>query len=151
MHRQRQAGLNWVGACVPAGRLHAADFEEIAAVAEKYGDGTVRITCEENVIFTNVPDAKLEAMKAEPLFQRFPIFPGVLLSGMVSCTGELCVWHVFAVARGTYAFDLGRWFGRGLRAGAFRRARGGAHSEPVRKRAPKPLSASLPASLHGLT
>nr|CAA70137.1 nitrite reductase [Chlamydomonas reinhardtii] len=88
VHRQRQAGLNWVGACVPAGRLHAADFEEIAAVAEKYGDGTVRITCEENVIFTNVPDAKLEAMKAEPLFQRFPIFPGVLLSGMVSCTGN---------------------------------------------------------------
>ncbi|GLC36087.1 hypothetical protein PLESTB_001382100 [Pleodorina starrii] len=88
VHPQRQPGLNWVGACVPAGRLQAADFDEIARVAEKYGDGTVRITCEENVIFVNVPDAKLPEMLAEPLFQRFKVNPGPLLRGMVSCTGN---------------------------------------------------------------
>ncbi|KAG2489125.1 hypothetical protein HYH03_012351 [Edaphochlamys debaryana] len=88
VHPQKQAGFSWVGACVPAGRMHAADFDEIAAVAEKYGDGTVRITCEENVIFPNIPDAKVQAMLAEPLFQRFKVFPGALLAGMVSCTGN---------------------------------------------------------------
>ncbi len=56
-------------------------------MADKYGDGTVRITCEENVLFVNVPDDKLPAMLAEPLFQRFKVNPGPLLSGMVSCTG----------------------------------------------------------------
>ncbi|KXZ49557.1 hypothetical protein GPECTOR_20g411 [Gonium pectorale] len=88
VHPQKQAGLNWVGACVPSGRMHAADFDEIAAVAEKYGDGTVRITCEENVIFVNVPDEKLPAMLAEPLFQRFKVNPGLLLRGLVACTGN---------------------------------------------------------------
>ncbi|PNH10821.1 Ferredoxin--nitrite reductase, chloroplastic [Tetrabaena socialis] len=86
VHPQKQAGLNWVGACVPAGRLQAADFDDIAAVAEQYGDGTVRITCEENVLFVNVPDAKLPQMLADPLFKRFTASPGPLLSGMVSCT-----------------------------------------------------------------
>lgn len=88
VHKQKQEGLNWVGACVPAGRLQAADFDEIAAVADKYGDGTVRITCEENVLFVNVPDAKLPAMLEEPLFKRFKVNPGPLLAGLVSCTGN---------------------------------------------------------------
>ncbi|GIL76708.1 hypothetical protein Vretimale_8819 [Volvox reticuliferus] len=88
VHPQKQPGLNWVGACVPAGRLQAADFEEFARIAETYGDGTVRITCEENVLFVNVPDAKLPDMLAEPLFQRFKVNPGPLLRGLVSCTGN---------------------------------------------------------------
>lgn len=57
-------------------------------MADKYGDGTVRITCEENVLFVNVPDAKLPAMLEEPLFKRFKVNPGPLLAGLVSCTGE---------------------------------------------------------------
>ncbi len=57
-------------------------------MAERYGDGSVRITCEENVIFANVPNDKVQAMLAEPLFKRFKANPGPLLSGMVSCTGN---------------------------------------------------------------
>jgi hypothetical protein len=34
VHPQKQAGLNWVGACVPAGRMHAEDFDEVARIAE---------------------------------------------------------------------------------------------------------------------
>lgn len=34
VHPQKQAGLNWVGACVPAGRLLPKDFDEIARIAE---------------------------------------------------------------------------------------------------------------------
>jgi ferredoxin-nitrite reductase len=56
-------------------------------VAERYGDGTVRVTVDENVIIPHVPAAKLEAFKAEPLFQKYPLFPGPLTSGLVSCTG----------------------------------------------------------------
>lgn len=76
IHAQKQPGFFWVGACVPAGRLQAADFEAMADIAERYGDGTVRVTVEENVIFPNVPESNLVAMQQEPLFQRFPIFGG---------------------------------------------------------------------------
>ncbi|EFN52613.1 hypothetical protein CHLNCDRAFT_26644 [Chlorella variabilis] len=87
IHAQKQEGLFWAGACVPAGRLHAADFAALADAAEKYGDGSVRLTVEENVVLPNVPEAKLAALQADPLFQRFPIHGGNLLRGLVSCTG----------------------------------------------------------------
>ena len=64
------------------------DFHDIARIAEHYGDGTVRLTCEENLLFVNVPEAKLEAMRAEPMFQRFKLDAGTLTRGMVTCTGS---------------------------------------------------------------
>ena len=93
VHEQAQAGLRWVGACVPVGRLFAADFDAIAAAAETYGDGTVRMTVDENVIFPNVPGDKVAAMLADPLFQKDRFYvprpeAGIsLVSSLVSCTG----------------------------------------------------------------
>jgi hypothetical protein len=37
VHEQKQEGLHFVGAAVPAGRLLAHDFEELARIAETYG------------------------------------------------------------------------------------------------------------------
>jgi hypothetical protein len=42
----------------------------------RYGDGTVRLTVEENVVLPNVPEANLAALQAEPIFQRLPIHGG---------------------------------------------------------------------------
>lgn len=41
-----------------------------------YGDGTARLTCEENILFVNVPNDKLPAMLAEPIFKKFKVNPG---------------------------------------------------------------------------
>lgn len=93
VHPQRQAGLNWVGACIPVGRLHAPDFPALATAAETYGDGTVRFTVDENVVLPNVPDASVDALLADPLFadDKFPV-PRAggkisLATALVSCTG----------------------------------------------------------------
>ena len=56
---------------MPVGRLQAVDFDDFADLAEKYGDGTVRFTCEENVLFPNIPNEKVDAMLKEELFKRF--------------------------------------------------------------------------------
>ncbi|KAG7671214.1 hypothetical protein KSW81_003352 [Nannochloris sp. 'desiccata'] len=87
IHPQKQPGMFWVGVCIPAGRMHAADFAELADVAEKYGDGSVRLTVEENIIIPNVTEANLAALQAEPVFQRLEIQAGPLMRGLVSCTG----------------------------------------------------------------
>ncbi|PRW21087.1 ferredoxin--nitrite reductase [Chlorella sorokiniana] len=87
IHPQAQEGLHWAGACVPAGRLLASDFHALADAADTYGDGSVRLTVEENVIVPNVPQERLAALQADPLFQRFPVQGGNLLRGLVSCTG----------------------------------------------------------------
>lgn len=91
VYPQKQAGLNYVGLHVPAGRLFAEDFLELARLAEVYGSGEMRLTVEQNVIVVNVPDSRIDLMLADSLLQRFPANPGNLERGMVSCTGaEFC-------------------------------------------------------------
>lgn len=36
----------------------------------------VRLTCEENLLFPNIPEANLQAMLAEPLFLKYKVNPG---------------------------------------------------------------------------
>ena len=77
-----------VGACVPAGRLQTEDFDALADVADKYSNGELRLTCEENVLFPNVKNEDVEAFKAEPIFEKFQIEAGNIMRGLVSCTGS---------------------------------------------------------------
>jgi len=88
VHAQKQAGLNWVGACAPGGRLQGADLEEMANLADMYGTGELRLTVEQNFIIPNVPDDKVDALIAEPLLKRFTPTPGHVVGGMVACTGK---------------------------------------------------------------
>lgn len=60
----------------------------MADIAERYGSGEIRLTVEQNIIFPNVPDSKVEAMLKEPLLQKFTPFPGKVMSGLVACTGQ---------------------------------------------------------------
>jgi ferredoxin-nitrite reductase len=87
IHAQKQSGLNYVGLCVPAGRMSADDLVEFARLADVYGSGELRLTLEQNAILVNVPDSRLEALTTEELLQKFPHQPGALLRGLVSCTG----------------------------------------------------------------
>lgn len=88
VHKQKQPGLNWVGCCVPSGRLHTQDFYEIADLADKYCDSQVRLTCESNVLFINVPDNRIEELLKEPLLEKFKPDAGPLERALVSCTGS---------------------------------------------------------------
>ncbi len=101
IHKQKQEGKYWVGACIPAGRMFARDFDDLAAVADKYGDGTVRVTVEQNVIIPNVDEADLEALQKEEVFQRFEIFPGNVTRGLVSCTGSQFCGFALAETKNT--------------------------------------------------
>jgi ferredoxin-nitrite reductase len=87
VHAQRQPGLSWVGANVPAGRLQAADLRDLADVADRYSMGEMRLTVDQNVLFPNVKNGDLDAMLAEPAFKRFLVAPGNIAGGLVSCTG----------------------------------------------------------------
>ncbi|KAA8493547.1 Ferredoxin--nitrite reductase, chloroplastic [Porphyridium purpureum] len=87
VHPQKQEGLSWVGISVPVGRMLPADSRALADVARKYGDGTIRITVDQNVIIPNVPTDKVSEMIAEPIFSSFKVTPGKLMGSLVSCTG----------------------------------------------------------------
>ncbi|MCX5962550.1 MAG: ferredoxin--nitrite reductase [Cyanobacteria bacterium] len=87
IYPQKQTGLNYAGLHIPAGRMVADDFFELARLAEVYGDGEMRLTVEQNIIIPNIPDSRLEPFNSEVLLQRFSPNPGPIVRGMVSCTG----------------------------------------------------------------
>jgi ferredoxin-nitrite reductase len=84
---QKQAGLFSVGLCVPTGRTNAADLEELARLADAYGSGETRLTTAQNIILVNIPDAKLDALLAEPLLKKYSPDPHPFTRGLVTCTG----------------------------------------------------------------
>jgi ferredoxin-nitrite reductase len=88
VHRQKQAGLNYVGLHIPVGRLSATEMFDLTRLAEVYGSGELRLTVEQNVIVVNVPDSRLDALLTEPLLTDFSISPPPLVREVVSCTGS---------------------------------------------------------------
>jgi len=91
VHKQKQENLNYVGLLLPVGRLTADEFEEVARLADKYGNGSVRACNSQNLIIPNVPTENLDALLAEPLLERLTPYPRTFIGHAVSCTGnEFC-------------------------------------------------------------
>ena len=62
VHRQRQAGLSYVGATVLNGRLNPQQLHALASLSERYGDGHLRTTIGQNILIVNVPNAKTQEL-----------------------------------------------------------------------------------------
>ena len=84
---QQQPGLNYVGLCVPVGRITAAQLRRVADLADDYGDGETRITLGQNLIIPNVPDGRLAELLEQPLLRELSPHPSEITRGTVSCTG----------------------------------------------------------------
>ena len=84
---QKQTGLAAVGLSIPTGRLNPDEMEEVARLAEHYGNSQIRLTTSQNAIIPNVPEAKLEWLLREPLLEKFPSNPSPFFRRMVACTG----------------------------------------------------------------
>lgn len=86
--RQKQEGMNYVGLLVPVGRITTEQLLGVADLADKYGNGEIRLTPGQNLIIPNVPDKKLREFISEPLVQKeLKYNPSPIMRGLVSCTG----------------------------------------------------------------
>ena len=88
VHPQAQEGLSYIGVSVPVGRLLAAQMEAVAAIAERFGNGEIRLTVWQNLILPNIPTAHLEAAQLALLDAGLKFKAGRVLSGTVACTGN---------------------------------------------------------------
>lgn len=86
--RQRQRGMNYAGLKILVGRITADDLTRVAALAEKYGNGDMRLGANQTVIIPNVSDRKVGELTEEPLLKRFTYNPSPLYKGLVSCVGS---------------------------------------------------------------
>jgi ferredoxin-nitrite reductase len=84
---QKQAGLMAVGLCVPTGRMNPQQMEELARLADVYGNGEVRLTTGQNAIIPNVPADRVTKLYKEPLLKELSPRPSPFMRGMVACVG----------------------------------------------------------------
>lgn len=91
VHPQTGEGKSFVGLNVPVGRTNSDEFEQLADLAEQYGDGLVRTTMSQNIILAGIPNEKVDELLQAPVLQRLTPNPKHFMSRTVSCTGnEFC-------------------------------------------------------------
>jgi len=89
VHQQAQQGLCYVGIVPPASRLAAAQLRGLAAIAERYGSGTLRLTVWQNLIVSDIPEAQVPAAIAEIEALGLPTTASAVRAGLVACTGNV--------------------------------------------------------------
>jgi ferredoxin-nitrite reductase len=87
VHRQRQAGLNWIGVALSVGRLSVAQMRALAALSQAHGDGDIRLTVWQNLLISGVPDEKIETVIAGLEAIGLSARASAVRAGLVACTG----------------------------------------------------------------
>jgi ferredoxin-nitrite reductase len=91
---QKQDGLYYAGICFAGGRTRLEQLRVISDLAKRYdvhGRGAIRTTNKQNLILLNIPEAKLDALKAELDAHGLVWNASNFRRGCVSCTGiEFC-------------------------------------------------------------
>jgi ferredoxin-nitrite reductase len=89
VHKQPQEGKVRVGILVPAGRLSVDECRQVADLADKYSNGEIRLTVEQNIILPNVDEGMVDELQKEPALKntRLVVNPGFIEGNLVSCTG----------------------------------------------------------------
>ena len=91
IHRQKQAGLAFVGASVLRGRITPAQLRRAAELADQFGDGSLRFTAQQNLLLANVREEHAGTVAAELTAAGLPVEVPAFARGTVACTGsEFC-------------------------------------------------------------
>ena len=107
IHEQAD-GNYYVGLDVLVGRMGVDDTKELARVADEYGSGEIRITQRQNVIITDVPEEKLDALQDEELLDHYSPDPHPFMRGSIACTGtEYCSLSIVETKNRMVRY--GRW------------------------------------------
>jgi ferredoxin-nitrite reductase len=99
--------LFYAGLLVPVGRITTAQMRGVADLAERYGNGDVRVTVQQNLIVPNIPEDRLRQFAEEPLLRELPLNPSPIMRGLVACTGsDYC--HMALIDTKDWAIKIAR-------------------------------------------
>jgi len=85
---QRQPGRHYIGLASRLGRLTAEQMRVIARLARDFGDGSVRLTNNQNVILLGVPTAKVDEVLRQAGNALLPADGDIWQRNVVACTGS---------------------------------------------------------------
>jgi ferredoxin-nitrite reductase len=73
--------------------MKSKQMRRIAAVAQNYGSGEVRLTVWQNLIIPNIPDQFVETVKKNLVKMGFHYSATTVSGGLIACTGNTgCQW-----------------------------------------------------------
>ncbi len=87
-HPQRQTGKSYVGVVLPVGRMTVEQMEGLAAIAERFGSGTIRLTVWQNLLISDIKDSDIAEVKRAIEGLGLGWDASSVRSGLVACTGN---------------------------------------------------------------
>lgn len=84
---QKQPGLSYVGVALPMGRTTSAQMRGLADIADRHGSRTIRLTVWQNLIISDIPNEKLDAVQAEICDLGLSTSTSHVRAGLIACTG----------------------------------------------------------------
>jgi ferredoxin-nitrite reductase len=88
VHPQKQPGLCYVGVVLPVGRMTADQMDGLAAIAERHGGGSIRLTVWQNVLIPDIVEADVAAVQRAIEALDLDWDASSVRGGLVACTGS---------------------------------------------------------------
>jgi sulfite reductase beta subunit-like hemoprotein len=85
---QRRAGLASLTIDAPMGDLCGADFDALADIADRHGDGFLNLSRDQNVVFRNVPIDAVSGIRAALLARGLYLLGEARVAAIRACTGS---------------------------------------------------------------
>ncbi|AAC06543.1 FAD-dependent oxidoreductase [Aquifex aeolicus] len=73
---------------VPAGKIKAKDFRQIAELARKYGSRELRLSVYQNIYIPNIPEENLNPLLGEEIFEKFSTVSSPFTMHLIACAGS---------------------------------------------------------------
>ncbi|APW59603.1 NirA family protein [Paludisphaera borealis] len=88
VHAQKQPGRFYVGVVLTVGRMTTDQMRGLAAIADRYGSGTIRLTVWQNLLISDVAEADLPAVRSAIEDLGLGWKAGPVRGGLIACTGN---------------------------------------------------------------
>jgi ferredoxin-nitrite reductase len=108
VHKQKQAGLNWIGVALPVGKLTCEQMRGLAKIAQDLGDGEIRLTVWQNLLISGVRDDNVALATAAIEKLGLATTASQVRAGLIACTGNAgCKFAASNTKR--HAAEIGDW------------------------------------------
>jgi ferredoxin-nitrite reductase len=87
-HPQKQPGRVYVGVVLPVGRMSCDQMRGLAAIADRHGSGTIRLTVWQNLLISDIPEDRIESIRQEIEVLGLGWKATQVRTGLVACTGN---------------------------------------------------------------
>ncbi len=88
VHKQKQAGLNWIGVTLPVGKLSCEQMRGLAKIAQDLGDGEIRLTVWQNLLISGVGADNVALATAAIEKLGLSTTASQVRAGLIACTGN---------------------------------------------------------------